>query len=182
MEDFLDGMASLLGQDADNIIGGRTELPGGGVKRNFGDNFWGRSQQELDDAFAKKRYKELGAKYDGLLGQVNEKPVQPGEDINSINRRLQEGTKVTKTSDTKEVQNLTYYSPQAREERRLAAQTRADLLRSQDRTLQFQMLQAQRENDRYYDRLDREDARLRREGYQSLGTGLAALAAAFTIV
>ena len=73
-------------------------------------------------------------------------------------------------------------SPQAREERRLAAQTRADLLRSQDRTLQFQMLQAQRENDRYYDRLDREDARLRREGYQSLGTGLAALAAAFTIV
>lgn len=63
-----------------------------------------------------------------------------------------------------------------------AEQARLDALTSQKNTLQFQMLQAQRENDRYYDRLDREDARLRREGYQQLGTGLAALAAAFTIV
>ena len=65
---------------------------------------------------------------------------------------------------------------------RRAEQARLDALKSQQNTLQFQMLQAQRENDRYYDRLNREDARLRREGYQQLGTGLAALAAAFTIV
>lgn len=63
-----------------------------------------------------------------------------------------------------------------------AAQTRADLLRSQDRTLQFQVLQAQRENDRYYDRLEREDRKDLREGYKQLGLGLAALTAAFTIV
>ena len=63
-----------------------------------------------------------------------------------------------------------------------AEQARLDTLKAQQDTLNFQMLQAQRENDRYYDRLEREDARLRREGYQSLGTGLAALAAAFTIV
>lgn len=65
---------------------------------------------------------------------------------------------------------------------RRAEQTRLDTLKSQQDTLNFQMLQAQRENDRYYDRLEREDARLRREGYESLGSGLAALAAAFTIV
>ena len=65
---------------------------------------------------------------------------------------------------------------------RIAEQARLDALKAQRDTLNFQMLQAQRENDRYYDRLEREDARLRREGYQSLGTGLAALAAAFTIV
>lgn len=65
---------------------------------------------------------------------------------------------------------------------RSAEQARLDTLKAQQDTLNFQMLQAQRENNRYYDRLEREDARLRREGYQSLGTGLAALAAAFTIV
>jgi outer membrane receptor for ferrienterochelin and colicin len=65
---------------------------------------------------------------------------------------------------------------------RRAEQNRLDTLKAQQDTLNFRMLQAQRENDRYYDRLEREDARLRREGYQSLGTGLAALAAAFTIV
>lgn len=62
------------------------------------------------------------------------------------------------------------------------AEARLDLLKSQQDNLAFQRLQAQREDNRYYDRLEREDARLRREGYQSLGSGLAALAAAFTIV
>lgn len=104
--------------------------------------------------------------------------MTPGEALRAITEKRD----ATNDEKVKKTQNLQFDSPQAREERRLAAQTRADLLRSQDRTLQFQMLQAQRENDRYYDRLDREDARLRREGYQSLGTGLAALAAAFTIV
>ena len=65
---------------------------------------------------------------------------------------------------------------------RREAEARLDLLKSQQDNLAFQRLQAQREDNRYYDRLEREDARLRREGYQSLGSGLAALAAAFTIV
>ena len=104
--------------------------------------------------------------------------MTPGEAL----RAIDEKTDKDKIEDIKETQYLQYNNPQAKEERRLAAQARADLLRSQDRTLQFQMLQAQRENDRYYDRMDREDARLRREGYQQLGSGLAALAAAFTIV
>ncbi len=65
---------------------------------------------------------------------------------------------------------------------RREAEARLDLLKSQQDNLALQRLQAQREDNRYYDRLEREDARLRREGYQSLGSGLAALAAAFTIV
>lgn len=65
---------------------------------------------------------------------------------------------------------------------RRAEQARLDDLKSQRDNLQFQMLQAQRENDRYYDRLEREDKKDRREGYNQLGLGLAALASAFTIV
>lgn len=104
--------------------------------------------------------------------------MTPGEARSAINEKNKED----KIENIKETQYLQYNNPQAREERRLAAQARADLLRSQDRTLQFQMLQAQRENDRYYDRLEREDKKDLREGYKQLGLGLAALTAAFTIV
>tara|TARA_S200002703_G_C3706980_1_gene217163 strand:+ start:82 stop:768 length:687 start_codon:yes stop_codon:yes gene_type:complete len=105
------------------------------------------------------------------------------------NQTLEKGTLTYKQQAEKDRIEMERYKADQEKDRkqyqdnlRIAEQARLDALESQQNTLQFQMLQAQRENDRYYDRLDREDAQLRREGYQSLGTGLAALAAAFTIV
>lgn len=109
----------------------------------------------------------------------------------ALNERneLEKGTlSFQQGEERKETEQKRYKAEKDREERyyqdtlKAAEQARLDALTSQQNTLQFQMLQAQRENDRYYDRMDREDARLRREGYQQLGSGLAALAAAFTIV
>lgn len=182
MENLLDSFAELVGQDSDNIIGNRKELPGGGVKRNFLDNLFGRSQEELDAAMTKVKTKKYGDDYNALLGQYNALPVQPGETINSITSRLQIAKEDYEEDKFKRNQRLLYDSPQQIEDRRLAAEQRLDLLKQQEDNLAFQRLQAQRADDRYYDRLEREDARLRREGYQSLTSGLAALAAAFAIV
>lgn len=73
----------------------------------------------------------------------------------------------------------------------LRLETRADLQLAQQRQevrearldrLQFERMKFQTENNRLARAEQREEDRLRREGYQSLGTGLAALAAAFAIV
>lgn len=152
---------------------------------------------EDSDAF-KQGYKDYAVRnntrlqdMEALLGdQFKFDPTKTiPQNISSNNRKYEEALQKQKI----ELQRLTPEYKRTEEDRaesqrryeaseRRAEQARLDTLKAQQDTLNFQMLQAQRENDRYYDRLEREDARLRREGYQSLGTGLAALAAAFTIV
>lgn len=106
----------------------------------------------------------------------------PGMTVGDAQNAIDEYDEAKKLRQSRQVRQEAYDDPTAREERRLLAEQRLDLLKSQEDNLAFQRLQAQRENDRYYDRLEREDARLRREGYQSLTAGLAALASAFAIV
>tara|TARA_E500000318_G_scaffold107236_1_gene116273 strand:- start:736 stop:1446 length:711 start_codon:yes stop_codon:yes gene_type:complete len=133
-----------------------------------------RSQQGIDTARA-ARLQELSLMpgyYSGLVPE-NASLTQ----LNQITRQLKE-------AETKKAEDKV-----TAERRRI--ENRGDLQLAQQRLearearldgLNFERMKFQTENNRLARAERREEERLRREGYQSLGTGLAALAAAFTIV
>lgn len=135
----------------------------------------GAIRTKVDEA---KDLKGLISQYRQLGGSMDTTDMTAGQVGNLIRQQTRKNTIEDATAQATAAYNL----PGAVEERRRAAEQRLDLLKQQEDNLAFQRLQAQRADDRYYDRLEREDARLRREGYQSLTSGLAALAAAFAIV
>ena len=192
MDQFLDGMASLFGQDADNIIGGRTELPGGGIKRTWADNFWGRSQQELDDAQAKVTTKERGQKYDGTLGLYGLEPVKPGESVASITGRIAQGKKNDQIETTRTTQNLLFNDPNEIERRRVEDQRYYDLQKAnlEDRIerrenrateFEYQKMRDRKEDRLYNERMEKLDRKDRILAMQNIAAGLASLGAAFAM-
>ena len=192
MDEFLDGMASFFGQDSDSIIGGRTELPGGGVKRTWADNIWGRSQEELDAAQGKVKTKELGNKYDGQLGMYGLEPVKPGEGVTSITSRLRKGKDEYEDGRIKRNQDLTYNNPTARDERetrdrryndtqRMLIQDRIDAREDKNQQWQYMKMQDRKEDRRYNEQMERLDRKDRKMAMQGIVAGLASLGAAFAI-
>jgi len=192
-DSFIDPIAEIIGQDAESQVqqGNYRETLDGKYKPGLWDQFWGRAN-DGQNALKTQKNREVREKYKPILEAYDLK-WQDGLTAGTAEKLIKEEKEKQGRQNTVDQANTLFNLPaevdrretrdrQYNDAQLAAAQTRADLLRSQNRTLQFQMLQAQRENDRYYDRMDREDARLRREGYQQLGSGLAALAAAFTIV
>lgn len=203
-DSFIDPIAEFLGQDAESQVqqGKYRETLDGKYKPGAWDQFWGRAN-DGQNALKTQKNREVREKYkpileaydlkwkDGLTAGAAEKLIkeaQAQEELKNTVERAKTLYYLPGEVDERATRERTYNdaqlaAAQARNDALLAAaQNRADLLRSQDRTLQFQILQSQRENDRYYDRLEREDRKDLREGYKQLGLGLAALTAAFTIV
>ena len=165
---------------------------------NFSAGFIGNQFIDEDSESFKAGYKDYALRNDSTLQQMQgllgdkfkfDPKKTLSQNITSNKNQYQqalieqeEGLKKLTTEYQRTEEDRAEEKRRVQAAERRAEQARLDTLTAQRDNLQFQMLQAQRENDRYYDRLDREDARLRREGYQQLGTGLAALAAAFTIV
>ena len=192
MDQFLDGMASFFGQDSDSVIGGRTELPGGGIKRTWADNFWGRSQEELDAAQEKVTTRERGKTYDGTLGLYGLEPVKPGESVTSITSRIAKGKKDDAIETARTTQELQFNNPNAvyqrnKEDRRyndtqrMLIQDRIDAREDKNLQFEYQKMRDRKDDQRYNERMEQLDRKDRKMAMQSIVAGLASLGAAFAL-
>ena len=181
-DSFIDPIAEFLGQDAESQVqqNNYRETLDGKYKPGFGDQFWGRAN-DGQTALDTKKNKEVRDKYKPIL-EAYDLQWRENMTAGTAERLIKEAKRKEGTKNTIEQATTAYYLPGAVEERLRAAEQRLDLLKSQEDNLAFQRRQAQRADDRYYDRLDREDARDSREGYQSLASGISALMAAFAIL
>lgn len=158
---------------------GRAILEAAGLKSNYG-SATGKTKEEL---LAQQALDTARA------GRLNELSLMPGyssglipanaslTQLNQIARKLKEA-ETKKAEDKVQTEKIRLEN----REDRILAQDRLAANEARLDRLAFERMKFQTENNRLARAEQREEERLRREGYQSLGTGLAALAAAFAIV
>lgn len=158
---------------------GRAILTAAGLKPTYG-NVSGKTEEELlaqqgIDTARAGRLQELSLMPGYYSGMVPENASLT--QLNQLSRKLAEDKKKEDNEELRTERRRL----EARDDLRLA-QERQEAREARLDRLQFERMKFQTENNRLARAEQREEERLRREGYQSLGTGLAALAAAFAIV
>ena len=188
-----DDFMGFFGQDAEGVISGRTVDPvSGKVKATFVDTLLGRSQAELDAAKSKMdttqrrnkgrtTFDESGYSTELAARGIDRDSTNTGA-VNSAIREIQKenatklrGTIAQETfdnptrADEREVRDRRYYDDKAATER-----NRLD-------TLNAQMRQERRADQRHNESMERLDRQDRRKAISGMTGGLAALAAAFAM-
>lgn len=158
---------------------GRAILQAAGLTSNYG-SATGKTKEELQTQQALDTTR---------AARLNELSIMPGYTpgmipANASLTQLNQIARGLKEAETKKAENKLQTEKERlerRDDKRLAQERLAANEARLDQ-LAFERMKFQTENNRLARAEQREEERLRREGYQSLGTGLAALAAAFTIV
>jgi len=194
-----DSLMGLFGQNADQVITGRTPGIDGKIRAGLGDFFMGRSQAELDAAqkLMKKTERNdkgrttfdesgfstelaaLGIDRDNTnAGAVNSaiNQIRETKDAKRRAQIAQEAFDNPTRKDEREKNEKRYYDSQ-----QALLNERIDRRESENRKFEYQKLQDRREDRRYNENLDRLDMRDRRMAISNMTSGLAALAAAFAM-
>ena len=176
---FIDPIASVFGQDADSQRNNLGTDASGKYKPTFGDRFWGRADEGQDvlDKMENKRVKDLVGDRLELAGGTYTEDMSVGEAGAEIRRLEADRTRQAEITARQDA----YNDPTRVQERREARLDRAERADERADDMKLRIMQMDREDQRYNDRLDREERARRKESIMSLSQGLAALGAAFAL-
>ena len=187
-----DNLMGFFGQNADQVITGRTPGIDGKIKAGLGDWLMGRSQAELDAAqtLMKKTdrnnkgrttFDESGFSTELAALGIDRDNTNAGA-VNSAINQIRE-TKATKLRGT--IAQEGFDNPTRRDEREVRDRRYYDDKAATERnrldTLNAQMRQERRADQRHNESMERLDRSDRRKAISGMTGGLAALAAAFAM-
>ena len=191
-DSFIDPVAEFLGQDAESQVkqGNYKETLDGKYKPGVWDTIWGRAN-EGQDALDTQKNRDVREKYKPLLEAYDLKWTD-GMTTGQAERLLRDEKDRRGTTKVIKDANTVYNLPQNREERRIAAQQRYDLLkqgledrieRREDRATEFeyQKMRDRKEDRLYNERMEKLDRKDRILAMQNIAAGLASLGAAFAV-